>query len=295
MKKIRHKIVKFYDLQRRFSKNRVFLMSVNESFFDKAGNLVKEVNIDRINKIRKYYEYKYKYQDGNIIQSQVYEKKAGLVINTIYEYNKENRLVNINHFDREKQINQKWEYEYDQKGKKRREIWWYNPEEKMVTEYFYDRNGQLIKKISESAWLGKLICRYVYDKKGNRLVTYNGGTGIDGYKIKYEFNTDGLIVEQKRLYDSGKKEHKIYQYDENRNLKKTITYCEDSIWHDFFNNRGKITISKKYEDGALRYVWVWNYDKYSNVTSEYEVKYVCNCYGVKELPQRLETFTYEFY
>jgi hypothetical protein len=195
----------------------------------------------------------------------------------------------MEYIDKEKQLKQKTYYYYDKKGRNREKIWWYNTKEKMVTKYIFDYKNRVIREESKSKWLGHIKFTYIYDKKGKKLITSLGGSAVEKSKTNYTFNKKGFVLREDT------KNLNTYVYNKKEKLIKTILHTENNwIYRDTFDKNEKMLQLKRYENGVLKDIWINSYDKYGYLLSEYQVKYIYNRQGVRELPQRLETHEYKY-
>lgn len=114
-----------------YDKNKPIKKDKEERYYDKAGNLIKQVMYDKGLKVNRIIEYKYAH---NRLEQQIeYDGAKQIREKTTYEYNQQNQKTTVIKTDAKGQIKKKIIYTYDSNGQK-------------ISKTEYNAKGEIVSK-----------------------------------------------------------------------------------------------------------------------------------------------------
>ena len=218
-------------------------------------------------------------QRGNLI-------KQGSDYNYTYEYDEQDRRIGWTRLRSDGSVHQKNRYEYDENGNEILQVEDYS-EYHFEYASTYNDQGQLVEVVCTRNGEPFDTDTYTYDDQG-RLAEYHDGT-MYWYRYVYEGNTVTELSLNKNGTEDGSKE--IRTYDDQGNLIreeffeegeaeycKTYTYNDagqllESCKYDYdegdreldskvvriYDEQGRLTEKKHYDDDELEYSFVYEY------------------------------------
>ena len=213
---------------------------------DHASSYRLEYERDAYGRTTEQRRYSHASDDGELIQTHVYEYDA-----------KGNLVCEANIFQEHRSGTIR--YEYDEQG---RAIRMYQGDGGIQVEY--DERGNVVKVLEN----GILSSTSVYDERGNEIeCVYYGATGGITSRTTRVYNEYGDVVSM-TVYDANGEQvtHREYlpEYDrDGRMIRQEFVGSSDvTVWE--YDQAGRQTYYAVYHDGVLSYGFTTKYDQYGN-------------------------------
>jgi len=205
-----------------------------------------------IKSLKGRHEYNY-CKNGNLTEEYYYDKNNEYIGKDLYKYDNYNKLICIEHYKAQGDLNYKEVYEY---------------------EDFFNEPFEISDCDSQGQYLGKRT--YKYDEKGNTIefVEYFGAES-DTIKFFYHYDEKNNLIEESWIFSFGSVDKHIYKYDpggsnleewkwyENDVLKEEITYIYDENNRLAKEHRHNFRIKNKENNG----IYIFSYEENGNVFS----------------------------
>lgn len=196
-----------------------------KELFDKNGKLSERIFIDIDGKVDS--RYIYKYEKGNLIESESFQKNGEKMGLTTYINNLEGKVIEKESFNYKNKIGSNECYFYDENGSLIELIIYSYKKDKIKkrVEYINDSSGNVIEEThyenEDRFWKNY----FVLDNKGNRKEIYTEGhhTKQKAKLMDFKYDEYGNVLESiwyKNYNDSLRTIYKT-TYDENKNWVKT--------------------------------------------------------------------------
>ena len=216
--------------------------SEHKRYFNKDGFTTEFNHYDKDGEFK--YGWKYKYDDGNMVEENWYYEDLKKYVKTTFKYDDKGNKIESNEYNKDGELEYNWKYKYDDNGN-------------LIELNMYIKDGELFSK--------SLL---KYDDDGNQieLNDYNKDGELEN-NWKYKYDDDGNMIE-KIFYDKNLKEDTKYtfKYDDNGNMIERGIYYEIQF-------PLKITVSKyKYDDKGNRIEWE-SYNESGELENEGKYKY----------------------
>lgn len=163
--------------------------------------------------------------------------------------------------------NESFQYQFDNSGKLRRELYTDGGGNVWTYIYSYDSNGRLSACASRSYTGLSSLDKYEYDSTG-RLILHSSqdSSSSEAYETTWEYNDDGQ-VSQIDWSDYEGDHRTVFSY-KNHNPTKETFYDDEELsgWRiNSYDDKGRRTKTVKYSsDGTVEDTWVLKYDASGN-------------------------------
>ncbi len=165
--------------------------------------------------------------------------------------------------------NEYFQYQFDNSGKLRRELYTDGGGNVWTYIYLYDSNDRLSAYVSRSYTGNTSLDKYEYDSNG-RLILHSSqnSSSSETYETAWEYNDDGQ-VSQIDWSDYEGDHRTVFSY-KNHNPTKETFYDDDELsgWRiNSYDDKGRRTKTVKYSsDGTVEDTWMLEYDASGNCT-----------------------------
>lgn len=165
--------------------------------------------------------------------------------------------------------NESFQYQFDNSGKLRRELYTDGGGNVWTYIYLYDSNDRLSAYVSRSYTGNTSLDKYEYDSNG-RLILHSSqnSSSSETYETAWEYNDDGQ-VSQIDWSDYEGDHRTVFSY-KNHNPTKETFYDDDELsgWRiNSYDDKGRRTKTVKYSsDGTVEDTWMLEYDASGNCT-----------------------------
>lgn len=165
--------------------------------------------------------------------------------------------------------NEYFQYQFDNSGKLRRELYTDGGGNVWTYIYLYDSNDRLSAYVSRSYTGNTSLDKYEYDSNG-RLILHSSqnSSSSETYETAWEYNDDGQ-VSQIDWSDYEGEHRAVFSY-KNHNPTKETFYDDEELsgWRiNSYDDKGRRIKTVKYSsDGTVEDTWVLEYDASGNCT-----------------------------